>query len=100
MANANTPYGLRPVGNFDGHRMRDPSVPTRCRRAMATAIMIGDPVKLVGTGQTINGEVYADIARAATGDVIVGVASRSSRSRAKVDDLPRGVGPAHRQGGG
>lgn len=74
MANANTPYGLRPVGNFDGAPftglLHSYSVPA----GDGTAICIGDPVKLVGTGQTINGEYYPDIARAATGDVLVGVA--------------------------
>jgi len=72
MANANTPQGLRPVGNVPGApyagSVRSYSVPS----GDATAILIGDPVKLVGTGQTINGEVYADVARAATGDVILG----------------------------
>jgi hypothetical protein len=39
----------------------------------ATAILIGDFVKLVGTAQTIGDVTYADVGRAATGDVIVGV---------------------------
>lgn len=72
MANANTPLGLRPVGNVPGApysgSIRSYSVPA----GDGTAIMIGDPVKLVGTGQTIDGEPYADVGRAATGDVIVG----------------------------
>lgn len=39
----------------------------------STAILIGDFVKLAGTAQTIGDVTYADVARAATGDVIVGV---------------------------
>ena len=72
MANANSPYGLRPVGpgggTFTG-RLRQYSTAT----GDATAIYIGDPVILSGTSQTIDGEVYADVDQAATGDVMVGV---------------------------
>src|SRR5689334_22587025 len=39
----------------------------------STQILIGDFVKLVGTAQTIGDATYQDVARAATGDVIVGV---------------------------
>jgi hypothetical protein len=39
----------------------------------STAILIGDFVKLAGTSQTIGDAIYSDVARAATGDVIVGV---------------------------
>jgi len=38
-----------------------------------TALMIGDFVKLAGTGETVNGRILQDVIRAATGDVIVGV---------------------------
>jgi hypothetical protein len=37
-----------------------------------TALYIGDVVKLAGTGQTIDGWVYQDVVRAATGDVCLG----------------------------
>jgi hypothetical protein len=37
------------------------------------AIMVGDPVKIAGTAQTINGVTTQDVVRAATGDVICGV---------------------------
>jgi hypothetical protein len=73
MANADTPFGLRPVAHRNGGAYtggaRVYSVPT----GDSTAIFIGDPVKLAGTAQTINGVTYADVAQAATGDVIVGV---------------------------
>lgn len=73
MANTNFPWGLRPVADLSGRPhsggAREYSVPA----SDGTAIYIGDPVKLVGTAQVINGQVYTDIAQAATGDVIVGV---------------------------
>jgi len=73
MANVNTPFGLRPVGLFSGTnytgRVTQYSVPA----SDGTAIFVGDPVKLVGTSQFINGQVFADVAQAATGNTIVGV---------------------------
>lgn len=36
-------------------------------------LCIGDFVKLAGTGETVNGRILQDVARAATGDVMVGV---------------------------
>src|SRR5215217_1005099 len=73
MANANVPTGLSPVRGaysqvFNGSANQY-SVPS----GDATAIFVGDPVKLVGTSSTINGQVFADVAKAATADVIVGV---------------------------
>lgn len=73
MANVNAPIGLRPVGSLAGSpysgSIRQYSVPA----SDATAIFIGDPVKNVGTSQIINGQVFADVAQAATGDIITGV---------------------------
>jgi hypothetical protein len=72
MANVNAPFGLRPVKVANGQpytgAARVYSVPS----GDATAIYLGDAVKLVGTSQIINGSPYADIAQAATGDVMVG----------------------------
>lgn len=73
MANSNIVFGLRPVqnmgsGTYEG-RIRQYSVPS----GDATAIFVGDPVKLAGTSQIINGQVFSDVAQAATGDVMVGV---------------------------
>lgn len=74
MANLNTPFGLRPVSDMYGKpyngSVRQYSVPA----GDATAIFLGDPVKLVGTSQFINGQTFSDIAQAATGDTMVGVA--------------------------
>lgn len=73
MANADTPAGATPVAHRNGAAyngsFRVYSVPA----GDATALFVGDFVKLAGTGQTINGRVLQDVARAATGDVIVGV---------------------------
>lgn len=73
MPNSNFPFGLRPVSRLSGGVMtgaiRQFSVPA----GDATAIFIGDPVKGAGTSQIIDGNVYTDVAQAATGDVITGV---------------------------
>lgn len=73
MPNPDTPSGLRPVRDVSGRPWNGPLRQYSVDAGNATAIMIGDPVKLAGTSQTINGEVYADVVRAATGDVVVGV---------------------------
>jgi hypothetical protein len=41
--------------------------------ADATALFVGDPVKISGTASTINGITTPDVIRAATGDVVCGV---------------------------
>lgn len=73
MPNLNTPFGLRPVGGIGGGvysgKITQYSVPA----SDATAIFVGDPVKLAGTSQIINGQVFSDVAQAATGNTIVGV---------------------------
>jgi hypothetical protein len=73
LSNVNAPFGLRPVGRLDGSPYtagaRVYSVPA----SDGTAIYVGDPVKLVGTGQIINGSPMTDVARANTGDTMVGV---------------------------
>jgi len=73
MANATAPGGLRSVQNmlstpYNG-AIKQFSVPA----GDSTAIFLGDPVKLAGTSQFINGIAYPDVARAATGDVLCGV---------------------------
>jgi hypothetical protein len=73
MANADTPFGLKPVA----HRNGSPYVGSfryySVAAGDATAILIGDPVTLAGTSQTINGRIYSDVVRSATGDVFTGV---------------------------
>ncbi|HDA7126317.1 TPA: hypothetical protein O5T86_001250 [Staphylococcus aureus] len=72
MPNPSTPNGAVPVRTLTGPY-------NGATNAYSTAagdsvlLGIGDFVKLVGTSQLIGDVTYADVARAATGDVIVGV---------------------------
>jgi hypothetical protein len=73
MANADTPAGATPVMHRNGApyngSFRVYSIPA----GDGTALFKGDFVKLAGTGQTLGGRILQDVARAATGDVLVGV---------------------------
>lgn len=73
MANADTPFGLRPKRYISGAPYNGAVNLYSTATGDATAIFVGDPVILSGTSQTINGVVYKDVDQAATGDVIVGV---------------------------
>lgn len=74
MANANAPFGLRPVRTVGGSHSGSLEVFTT-PAADGTAIYIGDPVTKTGngTGQTVNGVMYPDCVIAATTDIIDGV---------------------------
>ena len=72
MANANTKFGLRPVRDVNG-RPYSGSVNLYAVPATdGTALYLGDPVKLGGTGEIVNDSTYVDVTRAATGDVCLG----------------------------
>lgn len=73
MANADTPFGLRPVRYRSGAPYNGAANVYSAASGDGTAFFIGDPVKLSGTSQTIAGVVYLDVDQAATGDVIAGV---------------------------
>lgn len=73
MANADTPFGLRPVRHRNGAPYNGSFTAYATATGDGTAIYLGDPVKLSGTSQTIDGVVYLDVDQAATGDVILGV---------------------------
>lgn len=73
MANANTPFGLKPVADRLGQPYTGAFMTYSVAAGDGTAIYIGDPVVLAGTSQTINGRVLSDVVQAATGDKIVGV---------------------------
>lgn len=73
MANANAPMGLVPVRGVNSQTVTGGPRLYSHAAGDATALYKGDPVKLAGTAQTINGITTPDIVRAATGDVIVGV---------------------------
>jgi len=73
MANPDIVRGLQPVSNAYGGAYTGGARVYTTASGDATAIFIGDPVKLAGTSQTVNGQVYADVAQAATTNVVVGV---------------------------
>lgn len=73
MANADSAFGFKPVRHITGAPYNGAADVYSTATGNVTAIFLGDPVKLSGTSSTINGQVYADIAQAATGDVILGV---------------------------
>lgn len=73
MANTDTPFGLKPVRLINGSPYNGAAQVFSTAAGDATAIYVGDPVKLSGTSSTINGSIYADVDQAATGDIIVGV---------------------------
>lgn len=73
MANANAPRGLSPVRGVNGQVVTGSPRLYSHAAGDGTALYIGDPVKIAGTAQTINGVTTQDVIRAATGDVIDGV---------------------------
>lgn len=73
MANANTPFGLRPVADLTGRPKTGGVRLFSTAAGDATAFGRGDLVKITGASQTISGRVYSDVAIAASGDVFVGV---------------------------
>lgn len=73
MANADTPFGLRPVAMLSSGAYTGGARVYSVAAGDATAIFIGDLVTLAGTSQTINGVVYSDVVQSATGDVFTGV---------------------------
>lgn len=73
MANVDSPFGLKPVQHRNGAPYNGSFRYYSVAAADGTAIMIGDPVTLAGTSQTIFGRIYSDVVRSATGDVFQGV---------------------------
>lgn len=73
MANANAPRGLVPVRGVNSQSVTGGPRLYSHDSGDSVQIMVGDPVKITGAAQTINGVTTADVVRAATGDVITGV---------------------------
>lgn len=73
MANANVVRGLVPVRGVNSQTVSGGPRLYSHAAGDAVQIMVGDPVKIAGTAQTINGITTQDVVRAATGDVIAGV---------------------------
>lgn len=72
MANPSIPNGAVPVRSLTGPYMGNTNVYSTAA-GDGTLLGIGDFVKIAGTSQLIGDVTYADVTRAATGDVIVGV---------------------------
>lgn len=73
MANADTPFGLKPVRHRNGAPYNGAARVYSVAAGNATAIFVGDLVTAAGTAQTIDGVVYQDVVQSATGDVFQGV---------------------------
>lgn len=73
MANANIPFGLRPVSTVSGAPYTAVGREYVIDSGDSTAVFIGDPVKITGGSTFLNGQTYSNVIQAATGDVITGV---------------------------
>ncbi|MCR5876938.1 hypothetical protein [Phenylobacterium sp. J367] len=73
MANADTPFGLKPVRHRNGAPYNGAFRVYSVAAGNATAIFVGDLVTGAGTAQTIDGVVYSDVVQSATGDIFQGV---------------------------
>ncbi len=73
MANPVIPRGLQPVSMVSGGPYTGGTRQYAHDSGDGTALLLGDPVKLTGASSTINGKTMANVVRAATGDVLVGV---------------------------
>lgn len=75
MANTNKPFGLRPYGSLTGAPFNGATKTFLVPATDATAIYIGDPVKLAGTEGVINPDdiPMPTVTKAASADVVVGV---------------------------
>lgn len=73
MANVDAPRGFKPVRYVSGAPYNGAVNEFSTAGGDSTAIFLGDPVTLSGTSQTIDGQIYADVDQAATGDIVIGV---------------------------
>jgi hypothetical protein len=73
MANADSPFGLKPVRHRNGAPYNGAARVYSVAAGDGTAIYVGDLVTAAGTAQTISGVVYQDVVQSATGDVFQGV---------------------------
>jgi hypothetical protein len=70
MANTNIKKGLQPTRYLSGAPYCGAANTYSTASGDGTLIGIGDPVTYAGTSQTINGIIYLDVKRAATGDIL------------------------------
>lgn len=73
MANADTPFGLKPVAHRNGACYNGAFRVYNIAAGDGTATFIGDPVKLAGTASTVNGVIYSDVVQGTAAATVVGV---------------------------
>ena len=73
MANPTTPFGLIGRKQLHSGPYNSGVMQFSVAAGNATAIFVGDLVKLAGTSQIINGVVFNDVVQGASGDVFAGV---------------------------
>lgn len=73
MANPSNPNGAVPVRSLTGGPWNGSTNAYSTAAGDGTLLGIGDFVKLAGTSQLVGDVTYADVTRAATGDVVLGV---------------------------
>lgn len=71
MANANTPFGMRPVYNSNGSAYNGNALLCAIAATEGTATFVGDPVKLAGSADSTTG--VPTVLQAAATDAIYGV---------------------------
>lgn len=73
MANVDSPFGLRPVKSGYS-RATNGGINAYCIAAGdGTATFVGDPVKLAGTAETIDGYTYQNVVQGTAAATVVGV---------------------------
>lgn len=101
MANADTPFGLRPVRYLSGAPWNGQVRPYLIPSSDATAVFIGDPVKLAGSAGTAGQKVdglpaggLATVIQAAAGDPIIGVVVGFEPIKTSLETLHRAASTA------
>jgi hypothetical protein len=101
MANADRPFGLRPVMHLDGSPWNGKVSTYLVPSTDGTAIYVGDPVKSGGTGGAAGTIVYgqncegmATVAVAAAGDTLRGVVIGFSPLQSNLETLHRAASTA------
>jgi hypothetical protein len=89
MANADTPFGLRPVAHRNGAPYNGAFRVYNIAAGDGTATFIGDPVKLAGTASTVSGQIYADVVQGTAAATVCGVVVGFAPSPANLDSRHR-----------
>lgn len=73
MANPDIVRGFVPVSNAYGGAYTGGARVYTTPVGDGTAVFVGDPVKIAGTSQVVNGQTYTDVIQGAVGNVLVGI---------------------------